>query len=92
MLNLEEFSKLPEGIFRTGICSNSPTGAFMTREGGVLKYVAVKWNSENWGVYIGRVAQSDESIKRGGDFIHNKETVKGLVSFEPEVMELYYNP
>ncbi len=88
----EEFSSLPLGIFRTGICSNSPTGAYMTREGGCLKFVAVKWDCESWGIYIGRTWDDDESIRDGGTFLHDRNYVKNLFLCSEEIMALYNNP
>lgn len=92
MLSKEEFFALPLGIFRIGICSNSPTGAFMTREGGHLKFVAVKWSQDSWGIYIGRTWDDVESIREGGDFLSNKDYIKNLLPAIDEVMAFYNNP
>lgn len=88
----EEFSMLPLGIFRIGICSNSPTGVFMTREGGHLKFVAVKWAEDSWGLYIGRTWNDEESIRDGGDFIHARNYVKNILPCSDEIMAFYNNP
>lgn len=92
MLTQYEFDKLPEGIIRTGICSNSPHGAFMTNEGGVLKFVAVKWSADEWGLYIERTHHSDEYIKNSGNFICNMSIVRNLVPCEQSLMAMYKNP
>ena len=43
MLTEEKFKELPRGeIFATGILPNSNEGLFMTRDGGDLKWVAIK--------------------------------------------------
>jgi len=92
MYSVEEFSSLPLGIFRIGICSNSPTGAFMTREGGHLKFVAVKWDDSSWGIYIGRTWDDEESIRDGGDFLSNRDYAKNLLPCSNEIMAFYNNP
>ena len=90
MINQKEFDKLAPGeVFATGVQPNSPEGIFMTRDGGNLRWVAVKGYGNDWTIYCHWESNSVEYIKQSGDKLHNEQYIKLCVPCEEEVFKLY---
>ena len=89
MLNAEEFSKLPEGIFRQGLCSDSPTGCNIDATGKILKWIAVKYNRTEWAIYLNFPEKSDEWIFRHGTKTRSEGNIRQLVPCTDEVYSNY---
>ena len=90
MLTKKEFDKInPGDIFDTGIQPNSPDGIFMTRDGGNLKWVAVKGYANDWAIYTHWDYNSIDYIKQSGDKLHNQLHIKLCVPCDNEVYKLY---
>ena len=90
MLTKTEFDKLSPGeIFAAGILPNSPEGIFMTRDGGDLRWVAVKGYGNDWTIYCHWDYNSVEYIKQSGDKLHNENHIKLCVPCEEDVYKLY---
>ena len=79
----------PDTIFLRGECENSPEGIFMTRNGGQLRWVAVRQGIETWSIYCHWAFNSWEFIKEQGDKVNNKETIRRLVPCDDEAFTLY---
>jgi len=90
MLDIEAFDKIPAGsTFATGVLPNSPTGIFMTRDGGDLRWVAVKGYAHDWAVYCHWAYHSEDFVASSGDKVLTPEYVKRCVPCTEEVMERY---
>ncbi len=90
MLTLDHFTTLIGGeIFATGVQPNSPDGIFMTRDGGNLRWVAVKGYGNDWTIYCHWEHSSVDYIKTSGDKLQNKEHINLCVPCEESVMNLY---
>ena len=90
MLTKKEFDNLTPGeVFATGIQPNSPEGIFMTRDGGNLRWVAVKGWGNDWTAYCHWESNSVEYVKQSGDKPHNEQHIKMCVPCEDSVYNLY---
>ena len=90
MKTIKEFIDLEPGkMFNTGILPNSPKGIFMTRDGGFLRWVAIKGYGNDWAVYCYWDFKSPGWIKQHGDKLHNVEHIKKCVSCDDEMFKLY---
>jgi len=90
MLTIEQFKKLPAGkTFASGVLPNSEKGLFMTRDGGELKWLAIKGWGNDWAVYCHWAHQTDEYIFHHGDKVVGKDNIQKCVPCEPEVLNLY---
>ena len=90
MITKQEFDKLTSGeVFATGIQPNSPEGIFMTRDGGNLRWVAVKGFANDWTCYCHWEDKSFEWIKQHGDKLHNENHIQLCVPCEDEVLKRY---
>jgi hypothetical protein len=90
MIDLELFKLIPNGeIFATGFLPNSPEGIYMTSNGGLLRWVAIKGYGNDWTIYCHWDYQSIAYIKASGDKVHNEEYIKRCVSCTDEVFKLY---
>lgn len=89
-LTLEQFKKISPGdIIEKGILPNSPEGIFMTRDGGNLKWIAIKGYGNDWTIYCHWDYQSDEYVKSNGDKIHTETYIKRCVPCDDDVFDLY---
>lgn len=90
MLTLKLLKSLePHSIFATGICENSPAGAFITDDGGELRWVAVRGQIHDWAIYVGRVDQSEEDLRDVGDKIYTEQYITNLVPCDTEALKMY---
>ena len=90
MLTKKEFDNLSHNeVFATGVLPNSPEGLFMTRDGGNLRWVAIKGNWTDWTIYCHWDYNTVEWIKQSGDKLHNTGHIKLCVPCEEEVFNLY---
>ena len=90
MITIKEFIDLEPGkMFDTGILPNSPEGIFMTRDGGTLRWVAVKGYGNDWAVYCHWERNSVEYVKQSGDKLHFENNIKKCVSCDDEMFKLY---
>jgi len=90
MITKEEFDKLTPGeVFATGVQPNSPEGIFMTRDGGTLRWVAVKGHNNDWTIYCHWDHNTVEYIKKSGDKLHNPKHIQICVPCEEEVFNAY---
>ena len=90
MLTQKEFDKLISGeVFSTGIQPNSPDGIFMTRDGGNLRWVAVKGFGNDWACYCHWDSNTVEYVKQSGDKLLNPAHIKLCVPCEDSVFRLY---
>jgi len=89
-LTLKEFNKIkPEEIFARGIIENSPKGLFMTNNGGMLRWIAIKGYGNDWAIYAHWDYQTEEYIKEEGNKVTANEDIRKLVSCTNEVFALY---
>lgn len=79
----------PDTIFASGVVPNSPEGIFASREGGHIKWLAVRGGIHDWAIYYGWEHKSLESIRNWGDKLHNRETVISLVPCTNEALGMY---
>lgn len=90
MLTLQQLKDMePDTIFATGETTDDPNGANMTGSGQALKWVATRGGIHDWAIYIHTADKSEEWIKRQGDKIHNRETIKKLVPCDDEAFAMY---
>jgi len=90
MITIKEFSALMSGnVFATGTQPNSPEGIFMTRDGGELRWVAVKGWGNDWTVYCHWSDKSVEWIESHGDKLHYEAHIRLCVPCDDDVFKLY---
>ena len=90
MITKQIFDKFPAGeIFSTGITPNSPEGLFMTNDGGMLRWVAVKGFANDWTIYCHWVSNPAEWIKANGDKVINEKHIRRCVPCDNEVFNAY---
>lgn len=91
LMSKEEFDKLPVGVIRTGIISNTTTGAFMTRDESLplLKFVVVKRIEGRWTAYLGKMEQSYLEIENYGDKSRNPLYQRRMFPCVEEVFKMY---
>jgi len=76
-------------VFNRGEAVDGPLGINLTGKGGMLKWVAVRGVYHDWNIYAGRNTTSYEGIARCGETVHDKNTIKKLVSCDEEAFRLY---
>lgn len=79
----------PDTIFATGETTDGPDGANMTGSGQALRWIATRGGIHDWAIYIHKASWSEDEIKRMGDKVHNRETVKKLVPCDDEALAMY---
>ena len=90
MLTIKEFNSLPDGeIFATGILPNSPEGLFMNRDGGNLRWIAIKGLGYDWCIYCHWDYHDEEWISQRGDKVHNTLHIKMCVPCDDDVFARY---
>jgi hypothetical protein len=90
MITLQQFEEFPNGeIFARGELPNSPDGIFMTRDGGILKWIAVKGFGDDWTIYCHWNFQTDDYIKKHGDKIILEPNIKKCVDCDDKVFRKY---
>ena len=61
----------------------------MYGKGQDLKWVATRGGIHDWAIYIAPADWEDLRIKQMGDKVHNRESIKKLVSCDDEALEMY---
>jgi len=90
MLTLKKLKAMkPHEVIARGIVENSPAGIFMTRNGGMLRWVAVRGYIHDWGIYCHWEASSEAYVKSNGDKVHMEEHIKKLVPCSKLAFEMY---
>lgn len=98
MLTIELFKLIPfDSVFATGFVINGLPEqierqheyAFMTRSGGLMRWVAVKGLINDWTIYMHWSYQTIEWIEEQGDKLRNDKYIKNLVPCDDEVFALY---
>jgi hypothetical protein len=77
-LTLEQLKEMKPGIFKTGEIGDYGT-----------KWVAVRGGIHDWAIYHGPVDKQLEWIKRFGDKITEKTTIRSLVPCNDEAFAMY---
>jgi len=89
-LTKELFDSFPNGeVFATGVLPNSPEGIFVTRDGGMLRWVAKKGYANDWAIYCHWASNSEEWIKDHGDKVTTEMYIKRCVDCDDEIFNLY---
>ena len=89
-MNLQQFEEIePDTIISSGLVENSPNGIFMSRQGGMLRWVAVKGYGDDFSFYVGWSHKSQHEIAQNGDKTSNREKIKELTGFSDEIMKKY---
>lgn len=90
LMTLSEFNKLPMGILRDGLISNTPSGVFMTRDENLplLRYVVIK-RIEGWTMYLGKANQDSYHVRTHGDKSNTEEYIRRCFPCEQDVYKLY---
>jgi len=90
MLTKKEFDEIQRGeVFRTGVLPNDPSGIFMTRDGGMLRWVAKKGWANDWVIYCHWDYHDEEWIEQHGDKVTAEYHIKKCVPCDDEVFKLY---
>lgn len=86
----KEFSEAKPGeIFAKGYAENSPIGIFMSREGGILKWVAVKGYNDDWSLYVHREHSPDYIVSKVGDKVITEWNIKKVLVISDELLKKY---
>lgn len=90
MLTLKDLKAMQSNlIFATGVVENSPLGIFMSRSGGMLRWVAVRGGIWDWAIYCHWEDKSKEWIRDYGDKVHDEVIIKTLVPCTDEAFKMY---
>ena len=90
MLTLQQLKDMePDTIFATGETTDDALGVNMTGIGQPLRWVATRGGIWDWAIYIHKASWSEDEIKRVGDQVHNRETVKNLVPCDDAALGMY---
>ena len=90
MLTLQQLKAMPPiTVFATSEAENSPEGIFMTRDGGALRWVAVRGRMWDWAIYCHWSDKSIEWIEAHGDKVYDKATIRRLVPCDDEAFKMY---
>lgn len=90
MLTLGDLKAMkPNTIIGSGIEENSSEGIFMTRDGGSLRWVAVRGGIWDWAIYCYWSDRSIEWVMAHGDKVCCKETIRKLVPCDDEAFKMY---
>lgn len=90
ILTLEQFDHIPSGqVFATGIFPNSPEGIFMTRNSGLLRWVAKKGWANDWAVYCHWAENDEDYVRDYGDKVLTEIYIRRCVPCTDEVFKLY---
>lgn len=80
----------PRATIATGFAPDSPEGINMTNSGKSLRWVAVRGQgAPDWAIYCHWSWRDVEWIKRMGDKVHDRKTIKRLVPCTAEVLKRY---
>jgi len=90
MLTLEELKNMkPDTIFCSGVIENSSLGIFMTRDGGMLRWIAIRGYKWDWAIYLGWEYRSKEWLMDHGDKVHDKKVIRRLIPCSDEAFKMY---
>ena len=78
MLTIEQLKKMKPGIFAFGIDLNRD-----------IKWVATRGNIYDWAIYLGRIEDNNEYIKKFGNKIYDESFIKELVPCNDEAWNMY---
>jgi hypothetical protein len=90
MLTLQQLKDMePDTVFDTGLTTDDAKGINMTGSGQQLRWIATRGGIHDWAIYT-HLAERDSSwIKKFGDKVHNRKTVKKLVPCDDEALGMY---
>lgn len=80
MLTIQKLKEKKPGIFASGVGMDGRN---------IIRWVAVRGGTHDWAIYYGRLAQSQEEIKRCGDKLYTKEKIRGFVPCDDEAFGMY---
>jgi len=90
LLTLEKLKAMkPYSVFATGTVENSLEGIFTTRDGGLLRWVAVRGGIWDWAIYIHWADKSITWIKNHGDKVIGEANIRKLVPCDDEAFKMY---
>lgn len=90
MLTLQQLKDMePSIIFATGETTDGYDAVNMYGKGQELRWVAVRGGIHDWAIYIAPSDWNEEDIKRMGDKVHNRQSIKKLVPCDDEALEMY---
>ena len=90
MLTLKKLKDMAlDTVFVKGEIDNSPEGIFMTREGGMLKWVAVRGGIHDWAIYCHYNTHSWDYVKSNGDKVTQELHIKKLVPCDSKAFKIY---
>jgi len=90
VLTIENLKNMaPDTIFASGVVDNSPEGIFMTRDGGQLRWVAVRGGIWDWAIYCHWSERSEDWIRARGDKVTGESNIKKLVPCNDEAFQMY---
>lgn len=90
VLTLQQLKEMePDTIFATGLTTDDPDGLNLTNSGKTLRWVACRGGIWDWAIYAQDESWPEDEVKRLGDKVHNRETVKKLVPCDDEALEMY---
>jgi hypothetical protein len=89
-LTLEKLKSMePKTIFASGLDHDSPGGVNMTGSGKAVRWVAVRGGIHDWCIYVHWSDRTIEEIRRAGDKVCDKETIRRLVPCTDEAFAMY---
>lgn len=89
-ITIEAFKKYPFcEIFATGFAFDNENEINMTRSNLLLRWVAVKDETEDWSIYVGPANDSIEYIKDCGDKLTFERNIKNVIDCDDDVFKLY---
>ena len=90
MMTEKQFNEIPAGnMFATGVLPNSADGIFMTRDGGKLRWVAIKGYANDWTIYCYWSHKTEDWIKAHGDKVTTETHIKRCVDCNEAVFKKY---
>ncbi len=88
-MTIEQFEKIPLGIFAKGEIIDDETGINLTRSHQILKWVAVKGFANDWAIYAHWATGSYDFVEVSGDKVQSKENIQKVVPCTDEVYARY---
>ena len=88
-LTLERLKEMKPGMFATGLAIDSPDDINIERTGRELRWVAVRGDIHDWGIYILFSTFTSEEVKRMGHKVCCENHIQKLVPCDDEAFKMY---
>lgn len=76
-------------VIYAGTTENSPNGIFMSRDGGMLRWVVKIGVANDWAMYVDKEETTDPFVAQHGNKIMSRYNASMVIDFDDDVWDRY---